>query len=175
MLELAIWMYHIGNPDPVVRVITDVATSLVILWGVVNHYAKKESDKEFMDVYNEMRNWKAVAHYNAEQAQELRERLNEKWEGFEKVILEKLHRGINSFNKTFNWRRFRRDALHLGESLLVFGILYGIFSTLIWGVCWIFKINYDPDLVAVAWAVPVLLDTMVNKAYDWNNEVRDWD
>lgn len=80
MLELAIWMYHIGNPDPVVRVITDVATSLVILWGVVNHYAKKESDKEFMDVYNEMRNWKAVAHYNAEQAQELRERLNEKWE-----------------------------------------------------------------------------------------------
>ena len=50
MLELAIWMYHIGNPDPVVRVITDVATSLVILWGVVNHYAKKESDKEFMDV-----------------------------------------------------------------------------------------------------------------------------
>ena len=54
MLELAIWMYHIGNPDPVVRAITDVATDLVILWGVVNHYAKKESDKEFMDVYNEM-------------------------------------------------------------------------------------------------------------------------
>ena len=43
------------------------------------------------------------------------------------------------------------------------------------GDCWIFKINYDPDLVAVAWAVPVLLDTLVNKAYDWNNEVRDWD
>lgn len=40
MLELAIWMYHIGNPDPVVRAITDVATGLVILWGVVNHYAK---------------------------------------------------------------------------------------------------------------------------------------
>lgn len=84
MLELAIWMYHIGNPDPVVRVITDVATSLVILWGAVNHYAMKESDKEFMDVYNEMRNWKAVAHYNAEQAQELRERLNEKWEDLRK-------------------------------------------------------------------------------------------
>ena len=91
------------------------------------------------------------------------------------MILEKLHRRINSFNKAFNWRRFRRAALHLGESLLVFGVLYGIFSTLIWGVCWIFKINYDPDLVAVAWAVPVLLDTLVNKAYDWNNEVRDWD
>lgn len=73
------------------------------------------------------------------------------------------------------WRRFRRDALHLGESLLVFGVLYGIFSTLIWGVCWLFKINYNPDLIAVAWAVPVLLDTLVNKAYDWNNEVRDWD
>lgn len=84
MLELAIWMYHIGNPDPVVRAITDVATGLVILWGVANHYAKKESDKEFMDVYNEMRNWKAVAHYNAEQAQELRERLNEKWEDLRK-------------------------------------------------------------------------------------------
>lgn len=92
-----------------------------------------------------------------------------------KMILEKLHRAINSFNKAFNWRRFRRDALHLGESMLVFGVLYGIFSTAIWGVCWLTKINYDPDLVAVAWAVPVLLDTLVNKAYDWNNEVRDWD
>lgn len=67
------------------------------------------------------------------------------------MILEKLHRTINNFNKTFNWRRFRRDALHLGESLLVFGVLYGIFSTLIWGVCWMFKINYNPDLIAVAW------------------------
>ena len=62
------------------------------------------------------------------------------------MILEKLHRAINNFNKTFNW-----------------------------GVCWLFKINYNPDLIAVAWAVPVLLDTLVNKAYDWNNEVRDWD
>lgn len=44
------------------------------------------------------------------------------------MILEKLHRAINNFNKTFNWRRFRRDALHLGESLLVFGVLYGICS-----------------------------------------------
>ena len=26
------------------------------------------------------------------------------------MILEKLHRAINNFNKTFNWRRFRRDA-----------------------------------------------------------------
>ena len=59
--------------------------------------------------------------------------------------------------------------------VLVFGVLYGIFSTLIWGVCWLFKINYNPDLIAVAWAVPVLLDTLVKKAYDWNNEVRDWD
>ena len=101
------------------------------------------------------------------------------------MILEKLHRTINNFNKTFNWRRFRRDALHLGESLLVFGVLSlfipgltsmdRIFSTLIWGVCWLLKVNYDPDLIAVAWAVPVLLDTLVNKAYDWNDEVRDWD
>lgn len=44
------------------------------------------------------------------------------------MILEKLHRTINNFNKTFNWRRLRRDALHLGESLLVFGVLYGIFQ-----------------------------------------------
>lgn len=44
------------------------------------------------------------------------------------MILEKLHRAINNFNKTFNWRHFRRDALHLGESLLVFGVLYGIFQ-----------------------------------------------
>ena len=91
------------------------------------------------------------------------------------MIFEKLHRAINSFNKAFYWRQFRRDVLHLGESLLVFGILYGIFSTVIWGVCWLTKINYDPDLIAVAWAVPVLLDTLVNKAYDWNNEIRRWD
>lgn len=89
------------------------------------------------------------------------------------MILEKLHRAINNFNKTFNWRRFRRDALHLGESLLVFGVLYGIFSTLIWGVCWLFKINYNPDLIAVAWAVPVLLDTLVNKAYGLCNYLDD--
>lgn len=30
------------------------------------------------------------------------------------MIFEKLHRAINSFNKAFNWRQFRRDALHLG-------------------------------------------------------------
>lgn len=101
MLELAIWMYHIGNPDPVVRAITDVATGLVILWGVVNHYAKKESDKEFMDVYNEMRNWKAVAHYNAEQAQELRERLNEKWEDNHSPVraLQWLQRGVRALRE----------------------------------------------------------------------------
>lgn len=46
----------------------------------------------------------------------------------DKNDFEKLHRAINSFNKAFNWRQFRRDALHLGESLLVFGILYGIFQ-----------------------------------------------
>jgi len=43
------------------------------------------------------------------------------------MILEKLHRAIRDFNKAFNWRQFRRDALHLGESLLVFGVMYGIF------------------------------------------------
>lgn len=78
------------------------------------------------------------------------------------MILDKLHRAINNFNKTFNWRRFRRDALHLGESLLVFGVLYGIFSTLIWGVCWLFKINYDPDLIAVVttWSASTTRKTM---------------
>lgn len=91
------------------------------------------------------------------------------------MVFEKLHEAIRNFNKAFNCRQFRRDALHLGESLLVFGVLYGIFSTVIWGVCWLSKINYDPDLIAVAWAVPVLLDTLVNKAYDWNNEIRRWD
>lgn len=91
------------------------------------------------------------------------------------MILEKLHRAINNFNKTFNWRRFRRDALHLGEKPAGVRRAVWHFSTLIWGVCWLFKINYNPDLIAVAWAVPVLLDTLVKKAYDWNNEVRDWD
>lgn len=66
------------------------------------------------------------------------------------MILEKLHRAINNFNKTFNWRRFRRDALHLGESLLVFGVLYGIFSTLIWGVCFLLRLDGLP----LPWAPP---------------------
>lgn len=65
------------------------------------------------------------------------------------MVFEKLHEAIRNFNKAFNWRRFRRDALHLGESLLVFGVLYGIFSTVIWGVCWLTKINYDPDLIVL--------------------------
>lgn len=44
------------------------------------------------------------------------------------MILEKLHRAINNFNKTFNWRRFRRDALHLGESLLVLACCMAFFQ-----------------------------------------------
>lgn len=44
------------------------------------------------------------------------------------MVFEKLHEAIRNFNKAFNWRQFRRDALHLGESLLVFGVLYGIDS-----------------------------------------------
>ena len=85
------------------------------------------------------------------------------------MILEKLHRRINEFHKAFNWRRFRRDALHLAKACWCSACCTA-FSQPDLGVCWIFKINYDPDLVAVAWAVPVLLDTLVNKAYDWNNE-----
>lgn len=77
MLELAIWMYHIGSPDPIVRAVTDVATGLVILWGVLNHYAKKESDKAFIAVHNEMRNWMAAARFYAERAGELQEKLLE--------------------------------------------------------------------------------------------------
>ena len=91
------------------------------------------------------------------------------------MILEKLHRAINNFNKTFNWRHFRRDARTWEKACWCSACCMAFFSTLIWGVCWLFKINYNPDLIAVAWAVPVLLDTLVNKAYDWNNEVRDWD
>lgn len=33
MLELAIWLYHIGTPDLAVRIATDVATVLFLLWG----------------------------------------------------------------------------------------------------------------------------------------------
>ena len=44
MLELAIWLYHIGTPDLAVRIATDVATALFLLWGILNHYAKKEAE-----------------------------------------------------------------------------------------------------------------------------------
>ena len=35
MLELAIWLYHIGTPDLAVRIATDVATALFLLWGIL--------------------------------------------------------------------------------------------------------------------------------------------
>lgn len=34
MLELAIWLYHIGTPDLAVRIVTDAATTLFLLWGI---------------------------------------------------------------------------------------------------------------------------------------------
>lgn len=90
------------------------------------------------------------------------------------MILEKLHRAINNFTRHSTGGASAASSCTwekpAGVRLCVWH-----FSTLIWGVCWLFKINYNPDLIAVAWAVPVLLDTLVKKAYDWNNEVRDWD
>lgn len=43
MLELAIWLYHIGAPDLTVRIATDVATVIFLLWGILNYYEKKRS------------------------------------------------------------------------------------------------------------------------------------
>lgn len=53
MLELAIWLYHIGTPDLAVRIATDVATALFLLWGILNHYAKKEAEEAFLEVSKE--------------------------------------------------------------------------------------------------------------------------
>lgn len=43
MLELAIWLYHIGTPDLAVRIATDVATALFLLWGILEPLRQKGS------------------------------------------------------------------------------------------------------------------------------------
>ncbi len=82
---------------------------------------------------------------------------------------------LKKFHKKFNWHRFCRDALHFLESTLVFGIIWGILEALTWGVYTIFGIDFDARAVSIAWAVPLLVDELINIAYDWSNEVRDWD
>ncbi len=48
MLELAIWLYHIGAPDLTVRIATDVATVIFLLWGILNYYEKKKLRRRFV-------------------------------------------------------------------------------------------------------------------------------
>lgn len=63
MLELVIWLYHIGTPDLAVRIATDVATALFLLWGILNHYAKKEAEEAFLEMSKEAHYWKMVANH----------------------------------------------------------------------------------------------------------------
>lgn len=48
MLELAIWLYHIGTPDLTVRIATDAATVIFLLWGILNYYEKKKLRRHFV-------------------------------------------------------------------------------------------------------------------------------
>lgn len=48
MLELAIWLYHIGAPDLTVRIATDVATVIFLLWGM----DRKEDCAKITAVYD---------------------------------------------------------------------------------------------------------------------------
>ena len=83
MLELAIWLYHIGTPDLAVRIATDVATALFLLWGILNHYAKKESEEAFLEVSKEAHYWKMVANHRRDMLDKTRENLY-KWYGSRK-------------------------------------------------------------------------------------------
>ena len=83
MLELAIWLYHIGTPDLAVRIATDVATALFLLWGILNHYAKKETEEAFLEVSTEAHYWKMVANHRRDMLDKTRENLY-KWHGSRK-------------------------------------------------------------------------------------------
>lgn len=48
MLELAIWLYHIGTPDLAVRIATDVATANIVAAACGNDV--KEAEKLLQDV-----------------------------------------------------------------------------------------------------------------------------
>lgn len=80
MLELAIWLYHIGTPDLAVRIVTDAATTLFLLWGILNHYAKKEAKEAFLEVSREAHYWKMVANHKQDVLDKTRENLY-KWHG----------------------------------------------------------------------------------------------
>ena len=83
MLELAIGLYHIGTPDLAVRIATDVATALFLLWGILNHYAKKEAEEAFLEVSKEVHYWKMVANHRRDMLDKTRENLY-KWNGSRK-------------------------------------------------------------------------------------------
>lgn len=83
MLELAIWLYHIGTPDLVVRIATDAATTIFLLWGILNHYAKKEAEEAFVEVLREAHYWKMVADHRWDMLNKTRESLY-KWHGSRK-------------------------------------------------------------------------------------------
>lgn len=83
MLELAIWLYHIGTPDLAVRIATDVATALFLLWGILNYYEKKEAQEAFREMSRSARYWKMVSEHRWSTIKELMERLH-RWNGSEK-------------------------------------------------------------------------------------------
>ena len=74
---------HIGTPDLAVRIATDVATALFLLWGILNHYAKKEAEEAFLEVSKEAHYWKMVANHRRDMLDKTRENLY-KWHGSRK-------------------------------------------------------------------------------------------
>ena len=65
------------------RIATDVATALFLLWGILNHYAKKEAEEAFLEVSKEAHYWKMVANHRRDMLDKTRENLY-KWHGSRK-------------------------------------------------------------------------------------------
>ena len=125
MLELAIWLYHIGTPDLAVRIVTDAATTLFLLWGILNHYAKKEAEEAFLEVSREAHYWKMVANHKQDVLDKTRENLY-KYSGLDVAdeseavavmeiredVLEKLAKTVGVEREPGeSWRRLRRRTV----------------------------------------------------------------
>ena len=81
---------------------------------------------------------------------------------------------LSKLHKKLNWRKLGHDLLRLSEIVAVLAVCWGILVLFTWITCKLIHCDFDLEVATISWAVPLVLDSLTNVAYDWANEVRDW-